>query len=67
MLDCDWSSDVCSSDLASIVKEIIAAERVELHKLLREGKITDETRRRLERDLDLEEAVISNREKNTPL
>lgn len=52
---------------ASIVKEIIAAERVELHKLLREGKITDETRRRLERDLDLEEAVISNREKNTPL
>jgi CPA1 family monovalent cation:H+ antiporter len=35
--------------------------------LLREGKITDETRRRIERDLDLEEAVVNNREMNTPL
>ena len=52
---------------ASIIKEIITAERQELHKLLRDGKITDETRRRLERNLDLEEAVISNSEKNTPL
>jgi len=52
---------------ASLVKEVITAERHELHKLLRDGKITDETRRRLERNLDLEEAVISNSEKNTPL
>jgi CPA1 family monovalent cation:H+ antiporter len=35
--------------------------------LLREGKITDETRRRIERDLDLEEAAVDNREKNLPL
>ena len=52
---------------AAIIREIIAAERQQLHKLLRDGKITDETRRRLERNLDLEEAIISNGEKNAPL
>lgn len=52
---------------ASLVREIITAERTHLHKLLRDGKITDETRRRIERDLDLEEAVVDNREKNLPL
>jgi CPA1 family monovalent cation:H+ antiporter len=30
--------------------------------LLRDGKITDEIRRRIERDLDLEEASLANRE-----
>ena len=38
--------------------ELIAAERDFLYELLRDGKITDESRRRLERDLDLEEAAI---------
>ncbi|MBR1217091.1 Na+/H+ antiporter [Bradyrhizobium sp. U87765 SZCCT0131] len=52
---------------APIVRELITAERKFLHGLLREGKITDETRRRIERDLDLEEAVVNNRERNTPL
>lgn len=52
---------------ASLVREIITIERMCLHRLLREGKITDETRRRIERDLDLEEAVVDNREKNGPL
>ncbi len=52
---------------ASLVREIITIERLCLHRLLQEGKITDETRRRIERDLDLEEAVIDNREKNGPL
>lgn len=52
---------------ASLVREIITIERKYLHKLLRDGKITDETRRRIERDLDLEEAVVDNREKNQPL
>jgi CPA1 family monovalent cation:H+ antiporter len=51
----------------SMVREIISVERTHLHRLLREGKITDETRRRIERDLDLEEAAVNNREKNTPL
>jgi CPA1 family monovalent cation:H+ antiporter len=52
---------------AIMVREIISIERKLLHKLLREGKITDETRRRIERGLDLEEALIDNREKNSPV
>ena len=52
---------------ASMVREIITIERKFLHQLLRDGKITDESRRRIERDLDLEEAVVNNREKTTPL
>jgi len=48
--------------------ELIAAERDVLHELLRDGKITDESRRRLERDLDLEEAtILARRESDTPL
>jgi Na+/H+ antiporter len=45
-----------------LTRELIAAERKFIHTLLRDGKITDETRRRIERDLDLEEASLSNRE-----
>lgn len=45
-----------------VVRELIAAERQALHTLLREGRVTDETRRRIERDLDLEEAVLNNRQ-----
>jgi CPA1 family monovalent cation:H+ antiporter len=45
-----------------LTRELIAAERKFIHALLRDGKITDETRRRIERDLDLEEASLSNRE-----
>jgi Na+/H+ antiporter len=45
-----------------LIRELIAAERRFIHALLRDGKITDETRRRIERDLDLEEASLSNRE-----
>jgi CPA1 family monovalent cation:H+ antiporter len=48
--------------------ELIAAERDFLQELLRDGKITDESRRRLERDLDLEEAtILARREGLTPL
>jgi CPA1 family monovalent cation:H+ antiporter len=48
--------------------ELIAAERDFLYGLLRQGKITDESRRRLERDLDLEEAaILARREGETPL
>ncbi|MEH2480286.1 Na+/H+ antiporter [Nitrobacteraceae bacterium AZCC 2146] len=45
-----------------LVRELIAAERKFIHAQLRDGKITDESRRRIERDLDLEEASIANRE-----
>ena len=41
--------------------ELIAAERKFIHLLLRDGRITDEIRRRIERDLDLEEASLANR------
>ena len=46
----------------ALTRELIAAERKFIHALLRDGKITDETRRRIERDLDLEEASLANRE-----
>jgi monovalent cation/hydrogen antiporter len=45
-----------------LTRELIAVERKFIHVLLRDGKITDETRRRIERDLDLEEASLANRE-----
>jgi len=48
--------------------ELIAAERDFLYQMLRDGRITDESRRRLERDLDLEEAaILSRREGDVPL
>jgi hypothetical protein len=51
-----------------LTRELIAAERKFIHAMLRDGKITDETRRRIERDLDLEEASLANREyRGTPL
>ncbi|WP_316219011.1 Na+/H+ antiporter [Bradyrhizobium sp. SZCCHNR2026] len=45
-----------------LTRELIAVERQFIHVLLRDGRITDETRRRIERDLDLEEASLANRE-----
>ncbi len=52
----------------ALTRELIAAERKFIHVLLRDGKITDEIRRRIERDLDLEEASLANREyRRTPL
>ncbi|MBX9649204.1 MAG: Na+/H+ antiporter [Xanthobacteraceae bacterium] len=53
--------DVSAAGTA-LTRELIGAERKFIHTLLRDGKITDETRRRIERDLDLEEASLSNRE-----
>jgi Na+/H+ antiporter len=46
----------------TLTRELISAERKFIHMLLRDGKITDEIRRRIERDLDLEEASLANRE-----
>jgi monovalent cation/hydrogen antiporter len=39
--------------------ELINAERQYIYQLLQEGQITDEARRRIERELDLEEATIT--------
>jgi monovalent cation/hydrogen antiporter len=48
-----------------LTRELIGKERRFIHMLLRDGKITDEIRRRIERDLDLEEASLANREYRT--
>src|SRR5467141_881108 len=53
--------DVSTTGTA-LTRELISAERKFIHVLLRDGKITDEIRRRIERDLDLEEASLANRE-----
>ncbi len=44
---------------ANVRADLIALERQYIYELLREGRITDEARRRMERELDLEEAVIA--------
>jgi CPA1 family monovalent cation:H+ antiporter len=46
---------------AKVKKELIEAERRFIHRQLREGKISDEARRRIEYELDLEEASVANR------
>lgn len=49
---------------ARVKAELIEAEREFIYKLLRDGKITDEARRRIEYELDLEEASVANRGKD---
>jgi CPA1 family monovalent cation:H+ antiporter len=44
---------------AELRMELIAAEREYIYRLLQDGKITDEARRRIERELDLEEAGVA--------
>jgi monovalent cation/hydrogen antiporter len=44
---------------ADLGTELIAAERAYIYQLLRDGRLTDEGRRRIERELDLEEASIA--------
>ena len=49
---------------AQLRVELIDVERKYLHQLLRDGKISDESRRRIERELDLEEVGINTRSGN---
>jgi len=46
---------------AKVKKVLIDTERDFIYQLLRDGKITDEARRRIEYELDLEEASVANR------
>jgi len=46
---------------AAVKKELIDTEREFIYRLLRDGKISDEARRRIEYELDLEEAGVANR------
>ena len=52
-LDSDGPGDAARVHRVELA--LIAAERARLNSLLREGKINDEIRRRIERDLDLDE------------
>jgi len=52
-------------ETARIKGELIKAERQFIYGLLRDGKITDEARRRIEYELDLEEASVANRAKGS--
>jgi CPA1 family monovalent cation:H+ antiporter len=45
---------------AELKSELIAIEREYIYRLLQNGQITDEARRRIERELDLEEVGIAN-------
>jgi len=51
-------------ETAKIKTQLIEAERDFIYQLLRDGKITDEARRRIEYELDLEEAGVANRGKD---
>jgi monovalent cation/hydrogen antiporter len=53
-------------EAAKVMMELIEAEREYLYQLFREGKLTDEARRRIERELDLEEASLACREDDQP-
>jgi CPA1 family monovalent cation:H+ antiporter len=57
----DEAREISATGIA-LVRELIEVERKFIHAQLRDGKITDESRRRIERDLDLEEASLANRE-----
>jgi len=46
---------------AELRADLIAAEREYIYQLLQDGKITDEARRRIERELDLEEESLAFR------
>jgi CPA1 family monovalent cation:H+ antiporter len=46
---------------ADLRQDLIALEREYIYQLLRDGRITDESRRRIERELDLEEEGIACR------
>ncbi len=61
----DPAEDDASAAGIDLTRELISVERKFIHALLRDGRITDETRRRIERDLDLEEASLANREYRT--
>jgi Na+/H+ antiporter len=53
--------DELRETVAELKLELLQAEREFLFDLLRQGRITDEARRRLERELDLEEAAVISR------
>jgi CPA1 family monovalent cation:H+ antiporter len=51
---------------ADLRSALIANERELIYQMLTEGRITDESRRRIERELDLEEAIIASKVRGAP-
>ena len=54
----DGSIEARSLDFQRLRRELLAAERAAVHELRRAGAISDEVARRVERDLDLEDARL---------
>ena len=54
------------AEAAELRAELIGAERKYIYRLLQEGRITDEARRRIERELDLEEESLAFRRESEP-
>jgi hypothetical protein len=46
---------------AKVKQKLIDTERAFIYEMLRDGRISDEARRRIEYELDLEEASVANR------
>ena len=59
--------DELRETVAELKLDLLQVEREFLFQLLRDGRITDEARRRLERELDLEEAAIVSRRGEAPV
>ncbi|HEX4407963.1 MAG TPA: Na+/H+ antiporter [Xanthobacteraceae bacterium] len=51
-----------ATETTTLRLELIAAERDYIYQQLQQGRITDEARRRIERELDLEEASIASKQ-----
>jgi monovalent cation/hydrogen antiporter len=58
----ELSEEDAASAAANVRSDLIALEREYIYQRLRDGQITDEARRRIERELDLEEASIASKE-----
>jgi CPA1 family monovalent cation:H+ antiporter len=54
----DGSIEARSLDFQRLRRELLAAERAAVNELRRAGDISDEVARRVERDLDLEDARL---------
>ena len=54
------------TEAAELRADLIGAERKYIYRLLQEGNITDEARRRIERELDLEEESLAFRRESEP-
>ncbi len=62
--DADGNEAVAAA--AELRASLIAAEREYIYRLLQDGKITDEARRRIERELDLEEESLAFKRASEP-